>query len=108
MTLLLLFALCLGAASALENGLARTPPMGWMSWTAFYCEMDCARHPHACINEQLYLDMADRLVNDGYMAVGYKNIHIDDCWMEMERDSRGVLVANRTRFPSGMNGNIQA
>ena len=35
--------------------------MGWMSWTAFYCEMDCARHPNSCINEQLYMQMADRM-----------------------------------------------
>jgi hypothetical protein len=38
----------------LDNGLARTPPMGWMSWTKFYCEIDCLRHPYSCINEQLY------------------------------------------------------
>ncbi|VDM82284.1 unnamed protein product [Strongylus vulgaris] len=47
--------------SALDNGLARTPPMGWMSWTAFKCEMNCTAYPNACINEQLYQQMADRL-----------------------------------------------
>jgi len=40
--------------NALDNGLARTPPMGWMSWTKFYCEIDCAHHPFSCINERLY------------------------------------------------------
>ena len=39
----------------------RTPPMGWMSWAKFYCETDCQRHPFSCINEKLYIDMADRL-----------------------------------------------
>ncbi|VDL68415.1 unnamed protein product [Nippostrongylus brasiliensis] len=48
-------------ASALDNGLARTPPMGWMSWTAFYCQMDCVKFPKACINENLYMEMADAL-----------------------------------------------
>jgi len=38
----------------LENGLARTPPMGWMSWTIFYCEINCFKYPTGCINEQLY------------------------------------------------------
>ena len=35
-----LFALlCLApAAHALDNGLARTPPMGWNSWNKFACE----------------------------------------------------------------------
>ena len=28
---------CLG----LENGLARTPPMGWLSWERFRCNTDC-------------------------------------------------------------------
>lgn len=25
----------------LENGLARTPPMGWLSWERFRCNTDC-------------------------------------------------------------------
>ncbi|CAJ0939765.1 unnamed protein product, partial [Mesorhabditis belari] len=100
-TLFLLLGV-IGGGFGLDNGLARTPPMGWMSWTAFYCEMDCVRNPHACINEQLYMDIADRMANDGYSAAGYKNVHVDDCWMEMTRDQTGTLIANRTRFPSGM------
>ena len=59
--MLLLGLLTVSAVLALDNGIARLPPMGWMSWTAFYCEMDCVKHPTACINEQLYKDMADRL-----------------------------------------------
>lgn len=51
--------------------------MGWMSWTKFYCEIDCERHPYACINEQLYKDMADRMAEDGYVDVGYEYVHID-------------------------------
>ena len=89
---------------ALENGLARTPPMGWMSWTAFYCETDCAKHPRACINEQLYMDMADRLAEDGYRDAGYNRVHVDDCWMEFSRDAQGILVANQSRFPTGIKG----
>uniref|UniRef100_A0A914CM50 Alpha-galactosidase n=1 Tax=Acrobeloides nanus TaxID=290746 RepID=A0A914CM50_9BILA len=41
---------------------------------------------------------------DGYLAVGYDTIHIDDCWEEWKRSVDGKLVANRTRFPSGING----
>ncbi|KAK5974290.1 hypothetical protein GCK32_009792 [Trichostrongylus colubriformis] len=52
----------LQVTTSLDNGLARTPPMGWMSWAAFYCQIDCKSHPDHCINEKLYQDMADRLV----------------------------------------------
>ncbi|ETN78060.1 alpha-galactosidase [Necator americanus] len=101
--MLLLWVYFIGAVIALDNGLARTPPMGWMSWTAFYCEMDCVKHPKACINENLYMEMADELVKGGYREAGYVNVHVDDCWMGREREkSSGRLIANTTRFPSGI------
>uniref|UniRef100_A0AC34FXS2 Alpha-galactosidase n=1 Tax=Panagrolaimus sp. ES5 TaxID=591445 RepID=A0AC34FXS2_9BILA len=87
---------------SLNNGLVRTPPMGWMSWTKFYCEIDCVNHPKACINEDLYASQADRMAKDGYKDVGYEYIHIDDCWMSMQRDRAGRLTANATRFPHGI------
>ncbi|KAL6725739.1 hypothetical protein Aduo_007772 [Ancylostoma duodenale] len=87
--------------SSLDNGLARTPPMGWMSWATFFCEIDCDKYPNHCINEKLYQDMADRLVSDGFLEAGYNRVHIDDCWMEKSRE-HGRLVADRKRFPSGM------
>ena len=34
---------------ALENGLARTPPMGWLSWERFRCNTDCKNDPDNCI-----------------------------------------------------------
>lgn len=39
---------------------------------------------------------------DGYAEVGYRTIHIDDCWTEHQRDAYGRLVADRRRFPSGI------
>ncbi|KAI6198576.1 Alpha-galactosidase [Aphelenchoides besseyi] len=91
-----------GFTVGLENGLARTPPMGWMSWTRYYCEIDCSNHPFSCINEQLYMAQADAMVRYGYRDVGYKNIHVDDCWPELKRGNGRQLVANKTRFPSGI------
>ncbi|WKY14510.1 hypothetical protein Q1695_000218 [Nippostrongylus brasiliensis] len=88
--------------TGLNNGLARTPPMGWMSWTQFRCQTNCEKYPNACINENLYQEMADKLVSDGYLDAGYNHIHIDDCWMEKQRDSNGRLVADQARFPSGI------
>ena len=38
-----------GHVSALDNGLALTPPMGWMSWERFRCNTDCENDPLNCI-----------------------------------------------------------
>lgn len=59
------------------NGLALTPPMGWMSWEIFRCETDCTKHPNSCIDAQLYLAMADRIAADGYLSAGYNQVSID-------------------------------
>jgi hypothetical protein len=92
----------LSSVYGLNNGLARLPPMGWMSWSRFFCEIDCVAHPNGCINEALYKVHADKLVSDGFKDVGYNHIHIDDCWSEKARDSSGRLVADKTRFFSGI------
>ena len=102
---LLLVPLCslFPACAALDNGLARTPPMGWMSWTRFACETDCALFPQECINEELYKEMADMMADMGFAAAGYQYVNIDDCWSEKERDSvTNRLVPDKKRFPSGI------
>jgi len=89
-------------AHGLENGLARTPPMGWLAWERFRCNTDCANDPHNCISERLFRQMADLVVSDGYQEVGYSYINVDDCWLAHTRDRRGRLQADSLRFPSGM------
>ncbi|KAK5970413.1 Alpha-galactosidase [Trichostrongylus colubriformis] len=91
-----------GTGSSLENGLARTPPMGWMSWAKFFCATICYPPSDHCVSERLYRDMADRIVADGFLQAGYNRIHIDDCWMERSRSSDGELEADHRRFPSGI------
>jgi len=36
-------------AVSLDNGLARTPPMGWMAWERFRCNVNCKDDPDNCI-----------------------------------------------------------
>lgn len=85
------------------NGLVRTPPMGWMSWEIFRCETDCSAHSDSCIDHNLYEKTADALVEGGYLAAGYDQVSIDDCWEDVSgRDSNGMLVPDSSRFPSGM------
>lgn len=86
---------------ALENGVARTPPMGWLSWVAFWCETDCDKHPLTCISEQQITAMADRMVQDGYRDVGYEYVIIDDCWPTRKRDHQGKLQPDPKRFHHG-------
>ena len=95
-------SLLLPAALCLDNGLALTPPMGWMAWERFRCNIDCKADPDNCISEHLFRAQADRMVEDGYLAAGYQYIIIDDCWSLHERDASGRLQADPDRFPSGI------
>lgn len=45
----LLAVLSISHVHGLENGLARTPPMGWLSWQRFRCNTDCENDPENCI-----------------------------------------------------------
>lgn len=94
--------IALGSVAALENGLARKPPMGWMTWQRFRCITDCDKYPDECISEQLIKRMADLMVSEGYLDAGYEYVNIDDCWSMMERDADGILWPNPERFPNGM------
>jgi alpha-galactosidase len=70
-----------------DNGLARTPPMGWSSWNAFGQEID----------DQTVRQTADALVATGLRDVGYLYVNIDDGWQGV-RDANGVLQPN-AKFP---------
>lgn len=89
-------------SSSLDNGLMRTPPMGWVSWQRFRCNTDCRDDPDNCISERLFKTMADRLVDDGWRALGYKYVNMDDCWAANKRDSQGRLQPAPDRFPHGI------
>lgn len=90
-------------AECLDNGLALTPPMGWMSWERFRCNIDCYKDPENCLSETLFMKMADHLAEDGYRDAGYVYLVIDDCWSERKRTNDGYLMADLERFPRGMN-----
>jgi alpha-galactosidase len=80
------------SASALGNGLALTPPMGWNDWNAYGCN----------VSESLVEQTALAMHNDGMQAAGYQYVNIDDCWMASSRDAQGNLVANSSKFPDGI------
>lgn len=80
------------AAQALDNGVARTPPMGWNSWNSFGCNT----------NEALIRQSADAIVSSGMRDLGYNYVVVDDCWFNPNRDSSGNIQGDPGRFPSGM------
>ena len=91
--LLLFFSLLVSVSlgRALENGLARTPPMGWNSWNRFACN----------INEDRVKSAADALVSSSMKDAGYQYVVIDDCW-QLNRDAAGNIIADAKTFPSGI------
>jgi alpha-N-acetylgalactosaminidase len=92
-----------GIVVSLDNGLARTPPMGWLSWERFGCQTNCIAFPETCISEKLYLVQAKLLIELGLKDVGYVYVNIDDCWSERHRDETTKrLLPDKSRFPRGM------
>jgi alpha-galactosidase len=70
-----------------DNGLAKTPPMGWNSWNKFAGRVDDAA----------VRGMADAMASSGMMDAGYQYINIDDTW-EAGRDAQGNITTNK-KFP---------
>jgi alpha-galactosidase len=88
---LLAFLAITAKLQALDNGLARTPPMGWNSWNKFACN----------VSEDLIKGAADAVVRSGMKDAGYQYVVIDDCW-QVSRDGEGNIVADAKRFPNGI------
>lgn len=70
-----------------DNGLAKTPPMGWNSWNKFTRK----------VSDQLVRETADAMASNGMKDAGYEYINIDDTW-QGGRDAQGNIQANE-KFP---------
>ena len=57
---LLTVGIIVARAAALDNGLARTPPMGWCSWNAYGRRF----------NESVFYETADAMASNGMQAAG--------------------------------------
>jgi len=89
-------------SNALDNGLALTPPMGWMAWQRFRCITNCTEYPDECINDKLFETMSDALVSEGFKDAGYNHVHIDDCYLADKRLNGNEVTADSARFPKGL------
>jgi alpha-galactosidase len=79
-------------ASALDNGLALTPPMGFNDWNAYHCG----------VSASLIEQTAKAMVTSGMKAAGYQYVNVDDCWLASSRAAGGQLQANPATFPQGI------
>lgn len=79
-------------ASALDNGMGRTPALGYSTWNRWL----------SGINESLVLELADALVSTGLRSAGYEFLNLDaGVWLH-SRDAAGNLQADPAKFPSGL------
>ena len=83
-----------GQWSVPDFGDARTPPMGWNSWNAFYTDIDEAK----------ILGAAQAIVATGLRDLGYRYINIDDGWWLRRRQSDGRMTIRTNLFPSAAVG----
>src|SRR3954453_22683785 len=71
-------------AAALDDGLAREPPMGFNNWKATHCGAD--------FNEAVGKGMGDLFVRSGLKVAAYQYVNLHDCWELPQRDATGKLV----------------
>ncbi|MET9884417.1 alpha-galactosidase [Streptomyces sp. NPDC006430] len=72
-------------ASALDNGLALTPPMGWNSWNTL----------GTAVTQQQVVQTIDFMSANGLVEAGYNTVTIDDGWSLNHRDGQSTdLVKN--------------
>jgi len=76
---------------SVDNGLSRTPALGWNNWNSLGCD----------VSADLLLSTARKLVTLGLRDVGYQYTVLDDCW-SAGRDAQGRLKVDLSRFPEGM------
>jgi len=78
-------------ALSLNNGLGRTPAMGYNTWDDFRCN----------ITAQDIMSAADAIVRQGLNKVGYQYVNMDDCWAQ-GRYPNGTIYPDPTTFPNGI------
>src|SRR2546423_3626873 len=79
-------------ASALDNGLARTPYQGWNTFYGLGDNFDQAT----------IQSVADAIVSRGLRAAGYRYVWIDGGWWSGTRDAGGNITVDAARWPGGM------
>ena len=80
------------ARPAYENGVRKTPLMGWSSWNTFRNNID----------HDLIMDTARAMKETGLYDAGYRYVNLDDNWHSNMRDENGEWQGELVRFPDGI------
>jgi alpha-galactosidase len=79
-------------AGALENGVGRTPAMGFSTWNTF----------GGSVSDALLRETADAMATNGLLAAGYEYLNLDDGWCVGRDAATGVLLPDPKLFTAGM------
>ncbi|KAJ5952664.1 Glycoside hydrolase family 27 [Penicillium vulpinum] len=79
-------------ASSGNPSLSPAPPMGFNNWARFMCDL----------NETLFTETAQSMLDRGLLDVGYDRLTLDDCWMSYDRAKDGSLQWDTEKFPNGI------
>lgn len=72
--------------------LSPLPPMGFNNW---------ARYMEG-LNESLFVETAEAMVNRGLLTAGYNRLNLDDAWSLKERLPNGSMAVDAAKFPRGL------
>jgi len=81
-----------GMVKGLDNGLGRTPQMGWNSWNAFHCSID----------QTVIQETIKAIITSNLSTVGYVYVNMDDCWAYAREPGTNVIIPDPTTFPDGI------
>eukprot|EP01048_Picozoa_sp_COSAG05_P018017 COSAG05_NODE_2563_length_2894_cov_2.316995_2_plen_132_part_00 len=89
----LLFLLLALPSAALDNGLGRTPPLGWSGFNFFAFQL----------NESIMLETADAMVSTGLAKLGFEYVNLDAGWLTSARDPvTKKVIPVKSKWPSGI------
>lgn len=72
--------------------LSPLPPMGYNNWAAVM----------GGLNQSLFTETADLMIEKGLLQAGYNRINLDDNWSKMSRRANGSMEWDEKKFPKGL------
>jgi len=82
----------LAGSDSLNNGLGRSPQMGYSSWN------DCASQ----VTEDRIKNATLALISTGLSAKGYTHVNVDEGWFKYRAEGSNQMVEDPAKFPNGM------
>ena len=94
---LFLSSLFLSTSINARHLVSPTPALGFNTWDITGCNATFPNAKHLMVT-------ADQFISTGIAQAGYKYINLDDCWMKIQKDSKGRQVPDPLKFPPSQPG----